>query len=675
MQNKDARYSMPTHSKYPQDYPAHLSKDFDVGYCNDSPPAGRPQLSFEDLNAEQFEQLCWWLIGKDHQIVGCQRLGGPGKKQNGIDLFAFDHLEPSKLLVYECKCWEEFPTDELRSAITKFLNGHWVNCASSFTLIVAQKSIDNLSKEWPIQRDRLHKAGINAELLTGIHLTERIQQFPDVLSKFFPGADHTAFGNEWMRRVGFIERLNKALVDPRPGVVKTAKDYLETSDEETSLTVERQSENEWSLRTPWIHLSCILPHGHFYPGSALVILKREDLVGASITFDQKWVLENLIGTPGAPLKHEFRPFINGVLPDSSKEKERYIIDLKNCRCTLSTEGAEDLAYAADRLTTIFLDSLIQREKAWGASGFPFIRTGDIRIAICTMPKWLWRDILEFSRQHDYANGDTEWYFFDAAPRCLKPYTKESNTKYQRGYHGIFHASDDLDGLTSGDDIALLWSPPDLIHDRAVSHQHWWSCEYAFSWLKNQLIPEIGNWIARESFNEAKFLLSRQKRKYELLSRWKEHALIKDVRIRPLLENQQFKSIGLRKTVEILQSYFGQINKDFISTDEMTALYRALSALLKSSRGYVNYIAGSLSIQHGVESHSEIATILEQRISSDYLKQNSFSVDYTLRAMMEIIGNEDGWMSEDDKNIIFEALKSFMKHYDQGMLIKRHSKWI
>lgn len=74
-----------------------------------------------------------------------------------------------------------------------------------------------------------------------------------------------------------------------------------------------------------------------------------------------------------------------------------------------------------------------------------------------------------------------------------------------------------------------------------------------------------------------------------------------------------------------------------------ALYHALSALLKSSRGYVNYIAGILSIQHGVESHSEIATILEQRISSDYLRQNSFSVDYTLRAMMEIIENE--WMDE------------------------------
>ena len=663
------------HSYYPQDYPGHLSKNHDLGFCNDSPPAGRHQLPFEDLSPEQFEQLCWWLIGKDHQIVGCQRIGGPGKKQYGIDLFAFDHLEPSALGVYECKCWQKFTVNKLKTAITDFLNGHWANHASSFTLIVAQKSIENLAKEWPIQRSRLHKAGINAELLTGINLTERIQRFPDILSKFFPGADLVAFGNEWMQRVGFVERLNKTLVDTRPLVAKTAHDFLATSNDKTELTVEHQFMDEWSLKSPWIYLSCILPQGQFYPGSALVILKRDDLMGASITFDQKWLLENFIGTPGAPLRNEYRPFINGVLPDSPEEKERYVIDLKNCRCTLSTYGAEDLAYAADRLTTVLIDSLIQREKVWGASGFPFVRTGGIRVAICTIPKWLWGEILEYSQHHDYEKGDTEWHFFHVASRCLKPYTKTSSAKFTRGLHGIFYVSEDLDDLTYGDQVALLWSPPDILFNGAINPQQWWSCEYAFSWIKDRLIPEIGNWAAKRSFNKARLFLSKHRRKRELLNWWNANALAKDVRIQPLIQHQRFKSIGLLNTVAILQSYFGRKTNDFISTDEMTALYRALIVLLQSGRGYINYIAGSLSIQNRIKSHSEIAKILEQRILSDYLKRNSFSVDYTFRAMMEIFGEEDSWMSEDDKNTVFEALKSFMKHHDQGMLIKRHSKWI
>ena len=170
------------------------------------------------------------------------------------------------------------------------------------------------------------------------------------------------------------------------------------------------------------------------------------------------MLENFIGTPGAPLKHEYRPFINGVNPESSREKEQYIIDLKNCRCTLSTEGAKDLAYAADKFTAVFLDSLVEREKAWGASDFPFVNAEDIKVVICTMPKWLWEEVLDFSRQHDYANGNTEWHFFDAAQGCLKPYSKETNANYKRGYHGIFYASEDLQGLTYGVEIALLWSP-------------------------------------------------------------------------------------------------------------------------------------------------------------------------------------------------------------------------
>ncbi len=660
---------------YPQNHPAHLSEHYDVGHFNGSLPAGCHQLPFDKLNWEQFEQLSWWLIRKDHQVVGCQRLGDPGKKQDGIDLYAFDHLEPSKLLVYECKCWEEFTKDKLRDAVTKFLQGDWASRASKFTLIVAQKSIGKLAEEWIIQRDLLHKAGVNTELWTGLHLTELIQRFPDILSKFFPGPCVDYFGNEWMQRVGFHERLLQALVDPRPGVVKAAKVYLETSDDKTSLTVEHQLGDSWGLKRPWLDLSCFLPHGMFYPGSAMVMLKRDDLMGASITFDQKWLLENLIGTHGAPLKHEFRPFINAVFPDSADEHERFIIDLKNCRCTLSTEATEDLAYVADRLTTVFLDALLKKERAWGASGFPFVRAGGIRVVICTMPKRLWRDILEFSRHHNYTDGDTEWHMFNVASNRLAPCTKTSGPRYKRGFHGMFYVTEDLSSLIYGDDIALLWSPPDHIDDNAISPQQWWPCEYAFSWLRDQLIPEIGNWIARQSFNKTKFIFSRKKRKRELLNRWKEYARIKDVRVESLLENQQFKSIGLCRVVEILQSYFSPRNRDYISTDEMAALYRALIVLLRSGRGYIGYIVGNLSMQNSPGTHIEVAAILEQRISSDRQKLNSFSVDYTLRAMMEIIGNEDGWMSEDDLSVVFEALKPFMKHYDQGMLIKRHSKWI
>lgn len=667
---------MSSHDQYPQDYPDHLSEDNDVGYCNGTLPAGHTPLLFESMSFEQFEQLCWWLIKKDHQVVGCQLLGAPGIDQDGIDIFAFDYLVPSELVVYECKCWQEFRTEKLKEAVTKFLDGRWASYAKSFTLIVAQKSIGKLANEWRIQRDRLHKAGINAELWTGNDLTEKIQRFPDILSKFFPAADHTFFGNEWMQRVGFIEKLHKALVDPRAGIAQMAKNFLEISrSDESKLTVEHRSKDSWSLKRPWLDLNFFLPEGKFYPSSAMVILKRDDLTGASISFDQKWLLNNFIGTPGAPLEHQFRPFINGVVPDLYRAKDKYIIDLKNCRCALSTEGAMDLAYAADRLSAVFMDSLKKKELVWGATDFPFANVGDIRVVICTMPKWLWEEILKFSQQHDYESGDTDWHIFHAALGCLIPYSKESNAKYKRGHHGIFYVSEKLDGLTYGDNVALLWSAPDAMFHDIVSPQGWWSCENAFNWLQKQLIPEVGKWITRRSFNEAKFFFSRRRKKFELLNWWSENARIEDVRIKSLLPNQRYKSIGLLAIVEILQSYFNSSSRDFISAEDMETLYRALIVLLRWGRGHPRYIAGNLSIHSKVETHSEIIQILEQRISSNYLKENLFSVDYTLRAMMGIIGDEDSWVSETELNLVFEALNSFMRHYDLGMLRKRHSKWI
>ena len=666
---------MSSNSAYPQDYPSHLSTDHDSGFCRTSPPAGCHTLPIDDLFPEQFEQLCWWLLRKDHQIVGCQRLGGNGNEQGGIDLYAFDKFEPSALMVYECKCWNEFPVAKLKGAITTFLEGHWANRVTSFTLIIAQESIDKLAKQWPIEKERLRKAGIsNAELWTGAELTRRIERFPDILSKFFPGADITAFGNEWMQRVGFIERLNKALADPRMEINATAHTYLNTSGDSAKLDQEHVSENNWSLHKPWLRVECILPHSRFYPGSALLLFQRDDLQGASITVDQQWLLQNLICTPGAPLEHEFRPFISGVLTDAATQETKFIIDLKNCRCTLSTDATKALADAVDRLGVVFLDSLNRREVAWGASGFPFVNSRDLKVALCSMPKWLWQEILEFSQLHDIDSGDSEWYMFDRALGCLKPYTKESNETYKRGYHGVFYQSENLDSLTYRDEVTLLWSPPDISFRDEIGLQTWWSCEYAFKWIKDQLIPKIGEWRTRQLFEKARYIFSRNRKRRDALEWWKERALIRDIRSYPLLPELRCKAVGLYNTLVTLQEYFCTSRNDYFSTSEMEGLYHSLIVLLQSERGHLSYIAGNLSI-HNVSSHSEVIHILDQRKSNKQFNVSCKTIDYTLRAMMEVVGNEDSWVCGDDLETVIDALIPLMKRYEQGMLILRHSKWL
>lgn len=51
----------------------------------------------------------------------------------------------------------------------------------------------------------------------------KVQSYPDILSKFFPGHTALHFANEWMQRVAFIEQLSKAIFESRPTIARLAR--------------------------------------------------------------------------------------------------------------------------------------------------------------------------------------------------------------------------------------------------------------------------------------------------------------------------------------------------------------------------------------------------------------------------------------------------------------------
>jgi hypothetical protein len=82
----------------PQDFPEYINKDTKIDRIEKIPSVDRLLLGISDMQAEIFEQFCWWLLKKSQDIQGCQRLGGG--RQDGIDLYAFDFNEPDRLIVY-----------------------------------------------------------------------------------------------------------------------------------------------------------------------------------------------------------------------------------------------------------------------------------------------------------------------------------------------------------------------------------------------------------------------------------------------------------------------------------------------------------------------------------------------------------------------------------------------
>ncbi|WP_156315957.1 hypothetical protein [Pseudomonas sp. Pf153] len=156
---------MSNHEEFPQQWGDHLHAEAPITAQEYVPPKTSSALRLEDMYPEPFEQLCWWLLQKEHTLTGCQRLGNKGKiSQHGIDLFAFDRLSKDRLLVFECKCWKDFTGSNLTAAVDRFLAGEWAKSAGRFTLILAQSTVRSLDQAWVEASLKLSARGIEADL-------------------------------------------------------------------------------------------------------------------------------------------------------------------------------------------------------------------------------------------------------------------------------------------------------------------------------------------------------------------------------------------------------------------------------------------------------------------------------------------------------------------------------
>jgi hypothetical protein len=657
---------------YPQEWPDYLHNE-NVPFCDEALPAGCHTLPFEKLEAKPFEQFCWWLIQKDYRIAGCQRLGGNGKSQGGIDLFAFDKVNPDGLVVFECKCWGKFPPARLTETIDRFLAGVWVNQSSRFILILAQQEIDDLAQPWTNARSRLAEHGIEGELWTGTQLTSLVQRYPDILSKFFPGAALSNFANEWMQRVGFIERLHKALTHKQPEIRTLANNFLSHGiGQSENLEKRAHQDGHWSLETPWVHVNSILPGQRFYPGSASVIIRREDLGGITVLLSQKWMLHNFLGSIAAPIDQRYRPFIESEPRPASLPSQKYVISLENCRFNLEQDGINELVNAADELTKIYFESLIGLEREWEAIDFPFISSNGVKVAICNLPTWVWKTILEFMYEHDVSKGNTEWHIFDGMSSIFKVYTNKPHAKFDIGYHCFLYPEQDIEGLSYSDEITLLWSPPFDDEDGKIGSRTWMSCEQTYLWLNESLIPAVQRWAGTES------ILTRFRKKRPTRIAWNDDTELTDLRIPTLLRNKHYISIGLIKTVETLQGFYNsrtESERVYVLEHQMKSLRKSIIPVLQGKRGYPGYIRSNLGIERNCKTHEEIINALNAQLNEQRTVINSFIVDTTLRAFLEALDDEDEWVPDKEKNDIFDALTPFMKFYDQQMLVQRHTRWL
>jgi hypothetical protein len=665
-------------TRFPQNFPPHLDPLAQTEPVAGASPLGSHPLSFCDMHSKQFEQFCWWLLQRDYEIEGCQLIGGSGRYQGGIDLFAYARGNKAQLTVFECKCWKEFKATALKDAITRFLDGPWSTPGVRFVLILAQDSLEQFAEAWHEARHALQARQIVGEVWTGMDLTERIRFHPDILVRFFPDATVTMYCSEWMRRVDFWTQLQKAMVDERPAVRKLARQFVDRDSlDSTDSGIERMysSPGRWSIGTPWVHIDALLPHKQQFTGSIAVVVRKPSTSGFSVALSQQWLLKNLLARVGAPAEPSYRPFIIG--PVSLQPDTEISIDLNNARLQIAPEGLEAMCDALDRLTPVYTDALRALERHWDAEGFPFMGSGDDTVvAMCSISRWAWQQVLAFALAHDADAGGSEWHIFDGNPNYLKVFTKKPHADFEPGYHAFVHGREGIDGLSYGDDVVLTWDPPAFFGTFKLAARQWMPCAEALCWLRDKLLPAVGQWLITREVSQA-LPWKRAAQRRDLAKLWAERSDLQEHRCLTLLDDERYRMLGLVSTSELLQGDMGHGPPQlYLSTDETRKLYRALAIVMEGGRGYVPYIASNLGLRDNCETHRDLTEALLRRANADELTPSlsAYGVRYMLSALLEGLNDDDKWLAPDAVESIFAALKPLMLHHDLVELYERHSRW-
>ena len=176
-----------------------------------SPPVNtrKQDLPFHELLWEDFEKLCVRLVKLEANVEHCQLYGVRGQRQEGIDLYA-RKKDSDKYWAYQCKREKSFDPTKIEAAVTKFLEGEWVDKTEIFVLCTTESLVrTERAEKLEEQKDLLQKKGIVFISWDCNTLSERLKKLPELVEDFFGPVWTESFCGQTRRRHPGKEYLEK----------------------------------------------------------------------------------------------------------------------------------------------------------------------------------------------------------------------------------------------------------------------------------------------------------------------------------------------------------------------------------------------------------------------------------------------------------------------------------
>lgn len=427
------------------------------------------QLPLHDqLDPDDFERLIARLAEPtDEMSVRAFRYGKSGSTQDGIDVMVID---PSvrKCDYYEGKRWARVVKGHITAWVDKFLDGQHAADARKFVLCTTFNvfEVTELALEWKECAKRLAARQIDGHLWDGQHIHQLLRRRRPIVSELF--------GDDVADR--FCVTDFHVPADP-PVPEFEAKRI-------------GQCGRTLSLKNVSIACEVLLPSDDEMSSGAILSFARRDLSGISISISGKELVRWMQWRVHAGSEDE-RPYAIPMIDDST----RVVLTANSARLVLNQEEILHLDWVLQTAWNSFYKTATEQLTRYRCGRFRRLRGSKGPFVLASVDRTLWQAMLAFANAHDVADGDSPWHIFDSAPGCLKVYTQQATSRFDRGYHAILYAYD-VGGiwLPWESSVAIGWQVPDDCGSPAdVSIRGNWDAEFTHDWLLEEFIPEVLRW--------------------------------------------------------------------------------------------------------------------------------------------------------------------------------------
>ncbi|AFC33314.1 hypothetical protein PM3016_6706 [Paenibacillus mucilaginosus 3016] len=238
-------------------------------------------------------------------------------------------------------------------------------------------------------------------------------------------------------------------------------------EEKREVTKEAFLRSEQSVR-----LYGMLPKLYEHRGSCCLEFRSLFVSDCMITFNHETLTELLFNGLDTDFKQGKRSFVVGP---HTNIPNLYYVQLGNNRFTLNENEVEELCRIIDDFAEVYLNTFRSIEEHWATLQFRYFLPQNYSVKMIRLHKELWNQMIDFSWEFDYSNGDTNWHIFNKGTDRVMVY-QDHKILTELELH--------IGQLESDDTVWIVWRRHD---NRFMSNEEGWNAEQTYTWLTQKFL--------------------------------------------------------------------------------------------------------------------------------------------------------------------------------------------